>query len=349
MRKLLIRLFNKLEQLSEKETKPNFCCFSITEECFLRCKMCYKWKEDLAIKGKELADTSSWMRAVRSLRAMVDEGFYLHLGGGEALLLKDILKLVRFGVKLGFTVNIPTNGYLIDKEMAKKIGQSGLTLMNLSLDTLDEKKHDFLRGLEGVYQRVMEAIKYLDRYAPQTKKGICTVIYDLNLDDILPLTHWVIENEALDWIDYMVVVQPNNTPPDPNWYKSEEFGFLWPKDSQKTIAVIDEIIRLKKEGQLKIVNQVSQLEAFKSYLQYPDRFVKKGSCNMDRAVHISSIGDIFICYRWARLGNIKKDDLAQVWYSKEADKVREDIRRCQDNCHFLLNCFFKGDYPFRLE
>ena len=332
-----------------EKLKPGFCCFGVIDDCMLRCKMCYKWKEDLAIKGKALVDTFSWMRAMSSLRAIVDEGFIIHLGGGEALLLKDILQLVRFGINLGFTINIPTNAYLIDQEMAKKIGQSGLSMMNISLDSLEEKKHDFLRGIEGVYRSVMEAIEYLNRYAPKTRKGICAVIYDINLDDIIPLTHWVIRNESLEWIDYMVVVQPNNTPLDTNWYKSEEFGFLWPKDTQKVTTVIDEIIRLKKEGELKIVNQLCQLEAFKSYFRYPDRFVKKGACNMDKAVHVSSIGDIFICYHWARLGNIKRDDLVQVWYSNEADKVREDILRCQDNCHFLLNCYFEGDYPFAVD
>jgi len=195
-----------------------------------------------------------------------------------------------------------------------------------------------------VYRRVMKAIEYLDRYAPNTRKGICTVVYDINLDDILPLAHWVIKNEAIDWIGYMVVVQPNNTLLDRNWYKTGEFGFLWPKDTEKAITVIDEVMHLKN----KIGNQPCQLEAFKSYLRYPDRFVKKRACNMDRAVHVSSIGDIFICYRWPLLGNIKRDDLMDVWYSKEADKVREDIRRCQDNCHFLLNCYFEGDYPFEV-
>ncbi|MFC1514917.1 radical SAM/SPASM domain-containing protein [Candidatus Omnitrophota bacterium] len=329
--------------------RPGFACFGVIDDCILRCRMCHKWKADPSVKDKELADVASWKRAMRSLRSMVDKGFFLHLGGGEALLLKDILELARFGVDLGFTVNIPTNGYLIDKDMAKRIGDSGLTMMNLSLDSLDEKKHDSLRGVDGVFRRVMEAIEYLDCYAPETKKGICTVINAVNLDDILPLTRWTIANKSLDWIDYMVVVQPNNTPLDRDWYRSEDFGFLWPKDSEKTAEVIDEIIGLKKQGEVKMVNQLCQLEAFKSYFWYPDRFVKKRPCNMDTAVHVSSIGDIFICYRWSVLGNIKRDDLAQVWNSREADKVRDDIGGCKDNCHFLLNCYFEGDYPFSIE
>ncbi len=295
------------------------------------------------------ASLAAWKRAVKSLESIAEKDLYLHLGGGEAFLLPDILELARYAIRRGFTVNIPSNGYLIDQELARRIGRSGLHLINLSLDTLDEKKHDFLRGVEGVYQRVMDAIEYLDRYAPRTKKGICTVISEYNLEDIIPLTSWALKNKSLDWIDFMVIVQPNNTSFTQAWYRSEEFGFLWPKDAQKAASVLEEIIRLKRQNPLKISNQVCQLEAFKSYFRHPDCFVKKNPCNMDQAVHVSAVGDIFICYQHDRLGNIEHDDLAWLWYSSEADRVRAAIRDCRENCHFLLNCYFEGDYPFRVD
>ena len=145
----------------------------------------------------------------------------------------------------------------------------------------------------------------------------------------------------------MAAMQPNNTALDSRWYEKEEFGFLWPKDPQKACLVIDKLIDLKNKGS-KITNEACQMEAFKLYYAYPERFVKNTKCNMDSALHISSCGDIFLCYRWGLLGNIKTDDLAEVWYSEKAEKARQDIANCRDNCHFLLNCFFKGDYPFEL-
>ena len=90
------------------------------------------------------------------------------------------------------------------------------------------------------------------------------------------------------------------------------------------------------------------MEAFRKYFNWPERFVKNTACNLDRAVHISSVGDVYICYDWERIGNITKDDVAGAWYSKEADRAREHIRNCQKNCHHLINCFFEGDYPFEI-
>jgi len=52
------------------------------------------------------------------------------------LLFKGLLELVKFSIDKGFSANIASNGWLIDEEMAKRIGDSGLTEINLSLDSL---------------------------------------------------------------------------------------------------------------------------------------------------------------------------------------------------------------------
>lgn len=120
---------------------------------------------------------------------------------------------------------------------------------------------------------------------------------------------------------------------------------LWPKDIKKAYSVIDRLIELKNRG-YKIVNLTSQLRAFKSYFANPQKFVKTAECNLSRALHISSVGDVFICFQWEKLGNIKSDNIKELWYSDRAGAVRRDISKCRKNCHFLINCFFEGDFPF---
>ena len=332
--------------------KPGFCCPGITDDCILRCQMCDKWKKDKMTYGKPQPSLEEWKRAATQLRGLVDEGFEIDIGGGEALLVDWLWDFVRHCVDIGFKMAVASNGYLVDEEMAKRIADSGLFSLVISLDSLDENIHDSWRGVSGVYKRVMQAIEYLAKYAPKLHIGICSIIMENTLDGLIKLVEWVNQDSRLRSIYYMVPMQPNNTywgkdGFDKHWYKSKEFSFYWPQDTKKTHAVIDEIIRRRKNGEL-VGNTIVQLEAYKKYLAAPDRFVKKGSCNLDRAIHISSIGDIFLCYNWACLGNIrnKEDDIRRLWVSKKADAVRENIRTCKDNCHFLLNCFFEGDYPF---
>ncbi|MDD4909323.1 MAG: radical SAM protein [Candidatus Omnitrophica bacterium] len=335
-----------------EKLKPGFCCPGITDDCMLRCRMCDKWKADKNTYGRPRPTLEEWKRAATQLRELVDEGFEIDIGGGEALLVDWLWSFVRHCADSGFRATIASNGYLVDEEMARKIAGSGLSSIIFSLDSLDHRVHDYWRGRQGVYDRVMRAIENVARFAPDVHIGICSIIMENTLAGMVKLAKWVNKDPRLKSAYYMVPMQPNNTywgkdGFDKYWFKSKEYGFYWPQNTAKVLKVIDELIRRRRAGEL-IGNTVVQLEAYKNYLAHPERFVKTAPCNLDRALHISSVGDIFLCYNWPSLGNIrnKEDDLREIWFSEKAEAARKNIRECRENCHFLLNCFFEGDYPF---
>ncbi len=327
--------------------RPGFCCLGIVDTCMLRCKMCDKWHDDIYAAGQAEPDTEMYKKFLRDLRKITDEGFEIDLGGGEALMRPDLLELVSYMRDLGFKTTIASNGWLINEDMAKRIVDSGLTSIILSIDSLDPEIHDGMRGVKGVHAQVMRAIDNLRKYSKDIHIGLCTIIMDKTLDGIIDLANW--SNERRDKINshlFMAVMQPNNTVKQDEWFDSELGDGLWPKDIEKAIAVVDELLIRRKRGDW-IGNSVEQLGAFKLYFSHPDRFVKNTPCNLDSAVHVSAVGDIFMCFRWGILGNIKDGaDISELWYSDKAEKIREDIRKCKDNCHYLLNCYFEGDYPF---
>jgi len=326
--------------------KPGFCCFGIIDECFLRCKMCRKWLPDAAIAGVARPAVEQWKRAIGSIASIAEEGFLINFGGGEPLLYKPLLELVSCAAGHNFRTNIATNAYLIDSEMAKRIGDSGLSSVNISLDSTKEQTHDYLRGVDGVYRRAMSAIELLDKYAPKELEIIiCSAIYDINMDEVIGIAEWVNAHPRIKWVYFMAAMQPNNSGSNPDWQKGE-FKYLWPQNKARISQVIDGLIRLKNNG-YKINNQFCQLRAFKEYFNAPELFVKDGSCNLDRALHISSVGNIYLCYEWGSLGNIAGSDVAEVWHSPQAAKIRQDIRACKKNCHHLINCFFEGEGPLK--
>jgi len=161
----------------------------------------------------------------------------------------------------------------------------------------------------------------------------------------LDLVEWAHKNTRISSINFMAAMQPNNTTPEDRWW-SGKYGSIWPKDNEKTIRVIQEIIDKKING-YKIGNPLSQLKAFQAYYKNPASFVKSKQCNLERCVLVSSVGDIFLCYDFPSIGNIKKDRLIDVWYCSQAEEVRKEISRCNKNCHHLLNCFdeFEADFP----
>ncbi|MGE5196973.1 MAG: radical SAM/SPASM domain-containing protein [Deltaproteobacteria bacterium] len=329
-----------------KTIKPGFCCFGITDKCMLRCKMCQKWKDDIYVKNPQESPTlEQWKQCVSDLAQMVEFPFELDIGGGEALMFDGVLDVVRYSVDKGFNTSIASNGYLIDKEMARRIADSGLKAISISMDSLKEEVHDYLRGIPGVYRRAMNAIDYVHEYCKGIYINLCCVFYEFNQEAILDLVEWANNNHKIGSINFMAAMQPNNTSPLEDWWHSG-LGAIWPKNPDRTVEIIQKIIDLKQKG-YKIGNPSSQLKAFQAYYVEPKKFVKRKQCNLDRCVLVSSVGDIYLCYDFEKIGNIKQDRLIDMWFSDKADKVRKDISGCTKNCHHLINCFdeFDKDFP----
>lgn len=330
--------------LTEKNIiKPQFCCIAATDYCMLRCKMCNKWSEPIP-KAEELPSLDEWKNFIAGFRELVDEGFEMDFGGGEALSMPGILDLVKFAKEKGFRTTMASNGYLIDKDMAKKIADSGLDAVSLSLDSPSPGVHDRMRGVKGVYQHVMDAIDNLTKYAKHTKKGICCIIMNENLDDLLSLTKWADKNEKVDWLYFMVVVQPNYSGPLTDEWR-DEYKYLWPKDKSRVFSILDELIRLRQNNS-KISNRVEHLRAYKAYFNNPQKLVNKAKCIVGgKAISINAYGFVQLCLFKDFIGNIRKDDIRKLWYSQDADMIRKSVDECKTNCHLLLNCCYIEDDP----
>lgn len=325
--------------------KPEFGCLGITDDCMLKCKMCQKWQPDIFISKKDVNNfpkVAQYKKFLYELRELVDDDFVLNFGGGEALLYPDIFEIIKIASVCGLRTNINSNGFLIDENIARKLQEAGMQNIKISLDSIDPKIHDYMRGVEGVHARVLQAINNLHEFAPSMNVSLISVIYEQTYRGFIPLMEWINNNEKIEHVLVMVAMQPNNTLPEENWWEGK-YGFLWPKNRQDLDELMDKLISMKS-NHYKINNSVAQLRAAKEYLRYPDKFVKKTVCNMYKAVHVSSIGQIFLCFNYGVLGDIRKgDDIRKIWRSEEAEKVRDKIKTCKKNCHFLINCFFEED------
>ena len=189
--------FTTREEIAEI-TKPRFCAIGIVHRCNFRCKICRIWEDE---SSNELS-IEQWKSFFSSFKEVADDHCQINFAGGEPFLKKGITELIKFVVDQGFIAAVCTNAYLIDKDMAKKIGMSGLHTIALSLDSIDEERHDFIRGVKGSYSKVMNAIELLNKYAPRTELNLLTIILNLNLVDIIPLIKWVQENDKINMINF---------------------------------------------------------------------------------------------------------------------------------------------------
>src|SRR5215467_13569315 len=136
-------------------SRPVDVGMEITYICNLACPTCFRWTSK---PDEHELTTEEWKGVIRKLKAWLGT-FNLTFTGGEPFLRKDLLDIFRFAADNGIVTGVVSNGSLIDKTLAKKIVDSGLDGLCLSLNSLKRHIHNETRGTNGSYDEVMTAIE----------------------------------------------------------------------------------------------------------------------------------------------------------------------------------------------
>lgn len=132
-----------LQKRSEPAPPPRSVRLSLTDRCDLACIYCRPHRHDGYVD--ERLDLEAWQTMVRGLVAAGIRR--VRLTGGEPLLHRDIVPVVRFLDTLGLDdVAVTTNATRLEK-LARALRDAGLRRVNVSLDSLDAER--FARMTRG--------------------------------------------------------------------------------------------------------------------------------------------------------------------------------------------------------
>ena len=157
--------------------------WAVTRACNLRCVHCYA-SADANPAPNELSHDEG-IALLDDLKAFSVPAVLF--SGGEPLSRPDTLDLIAYARSIGIACTLSTNGLLIDQSTATKLADVGLKYVGISIDGLRET-HDKLRGLQGAFDRTLEAIKRCKDAG--LKVGARFTVHALNqhqLDDIIDL------------------------------------------------------------------------------------------------------------------------------------------------------------------
>lgn len=148
--------------------KINYLRLSVTELCDLRCRYCMPEDGICKKMHEELLTEEETVMAVKAAASLGISK--VRITGGEPLVKKNILSICEKAASIDGIeeVCITTNGILLPK-FATDLKNAGIRRVNLSLDTLDEKKYayitrigkltDALRGLDCALSAGFEKVK----------------------------------------------------------------------------------------------------------------------------------------------------------------------------------------------
>jgi heme b synthase len=104
------------------------------------------------------------------------------LTGGEPLLRDDIFEIAGYGTKKGLRMVMAPNGTLITAESARKMVETGIQRISISLDGATAERHDRFRGVEGAFSGALSGIEHAR--AAGLEFQINTTVTQANLGDI---------------------------------------------------------------------------------------------------------------------------------------------------------------------
>jgi len=224
-------------------------------KCNLDCWYCPSYDNSVNGMSEDIAR--------RSVDWLYDHGGrVLALMGGEPLLRpKFVHKVVYYAARKGMWVYIATNGRLLRPDLADRLGDAGVAVFNLALDSWDEKE-----SLPKAFVPVQENLEHLRQ--KQYVYGYM-VFFNINIcrnnhEDVKRLTEWAHEHRIAT--DYHINESPMLDQTDHFRHMDNNPTYIGPEDWRAVDELVDWIVAKNRAG-YQMVNSVSRLLEMKTFMR----------------------------------------------------------------------------------
>ncbi|GEM_PF-7105793 len=307
---------------------PPKAVFNITLRCQLKCKIC------TIINPYSACDELETDKILAVLEDLARSGIVIiDFVGGEILFRDDAIKVLKFARHLFKEVNIVTNG-MVEAEDADVLLSLPVDGITISFDGSNSVTHDSIRGI-GVFDKVMNFIRYLKAKKPRNKKPYTTIntviLKDnfLELVDILKLADSMYFNS----ITYQVYLSNNadlklQTLDSPFWIRGKDLLLL----DEQIKAILE--IKREKRYTIYIANTNVYLENIVNYYAdnlAPNLFTCKNGFEF---ITIRSDGALGFCN--FTVGNAADENILDIWHKQKTQQALQSILNCRKPC--MMNC-----------
>lgn len=323
----------------------------LTYRCTSRCRTCNIWQRNAAGQEDELS-RAEWIVILNRLHDYGVGAFEVF--GGDALLRDDVIfDALATCRDLGMESYFPTNSILCDRKTVRRLVQSGLGTIYLSLDDLGTD-NDGVRGVDGAFDRVRETLETFiavrgGNVTPRIV--VCTTLSRLNFRNFprllefldrypinavypRPLGEFSQTNINASAIDGLL--------PEPYFASSDGESHLLSLSDYKELRKIFSAAQ-KRPGGVYVNFRGHMLSSAATYTAgiYPVR-----PCHIATLlVTINPNGDVVPCpfFRAYAIGNLTRQPLERIWGN---ERHQSFLRRQQcGDLPLCRNCNMRIDYP----
>ncbi len=279
---------------------PRLVSWNLTRRCNLHCSHCYLDADARASDRGELT-TAEGMRFIDQL-ADYCPGAMLVLTGGEPLLRADLDDLISHSVRRGLLPVLGTNGTLLSDARVKKLVDTGLSAVGVSVDSLYPQRHDAFRGMSGAWFRTIAGIDTCLEHGIAVQ--IHTTVTSENHAHIPELISFAADRGAVAFHLFFLVCTG----------RGQEMSDITPAQYE---SMLEFLVKIQPIYQGRMLIRARCAPHFKrlAYDNNKDLAAHAMGCIAGKSYcRITPEGDITPCpYIPQTLGNLRNDAFAQIW------------------------------------
>lgn len=173
--------------------KPKTVVWEVTFKCNVNCIHC---GSDCSSQEKEYQlTTAECYKIIYDLAELGCETIVL--SGGEPLMRHDIGAIASMIKTCGMKVAFISNGYLVNEKTIKIIEAVNPAAYGISIDAADAYLHDYIRGRQGVFEHVQNALNLLHKY--HIKPSVVSTVHKLNYSQLPKIRDFLVKNNVKLW------------------------------------------------------------------------------------------------------------------------------------------------------
>ncbi|HEB71765.1 MAG TPA: radical SAM protein [Nitrospirae bacterium] len=340
--------------MMNKENQLRLVFWETTAGCNLECVHCRR----LDVARELMKNDLTTEQSKKMIDGLVKAGkCILVLSGGEPLFRPDIYEIAEYADSVGLTVALATNGTLVTPEVARKIADSKVQRVAISLDGATPETHDKFRKLPGSYDLAVQGIKNLQAVGMETQ--INSTIAKHNVHEVEKLYENAIALGVEALHIFMLV-------PVGCGVQIAEDAML---DANKYEEVLNWFYDISQEGKIqtkatcaphyfRIMRQRAKADGVSiSVKSHGMAAMTKGCLAGQSICFISHKGEVFPCgYLPVEAGHVLKQEFADVWNNskvfanlRDQDKLGGKCGVCEykkvcEGCRARAFFETKGDY-----
>ena len=309
---------------------PKWIAWEITRRCNLSCIHCRSSSEISHQKtGFTKEEAFGLIDDIASFAKPV-----MVLTGGEPLLREDLFEIARYGNDKGFRMCLATNGTLVTDAVCRKIKESGIQIVSLSLDGASPEVHDNFRNQAGAFEGTVRAARIFKEH------GISFIINSSftrrNQKDVPEVYKLAKKLGATAWYLFMIVPTGRGEDIMEELIQGQEYDEIlnWHYDMEKQEDTL--LVRPTCAPHYYRIMLERSKEEGESFKRRNLKFSTGGAkgCLAGQLIALIDVdGNVLPCsYFPEPAGNVKTQSFKQIWEQSKLFQELRDFKQYKGKC-----------------